>query len=112
MSSVDFRRDPFSRSSSTSSANASLDESADEELMELVLTIANPSREIKSSVEDEIRGEVGGVVGLETLLSESRLLLNSFEATVGRIAGFLLALLEEAKGKDADFSLLERAIFI
>ena len=83
MSSVDFRRDPFSRrSSSTSSANASLDESADEELMELVLTIANPSREIKSSVEDEIRGEVGGVVGLETLLSESRLLLNSFEATV------------------------------
>ena len=45
--------------------------------MELVLTIANPTREIKSSVEDDIRGEVGGVVGLEILLSESLLLLNS-----------------------------------
>ena len=41
-----------------------------------------PSREIKSSVDDEIRGEVGGVVGLEILLRESRLLLNSDEATV------------------------------
>ena len=104
MSSLDLRKasPPFSRSSSPSSARASLDESADEELIELVFTMAKPSREIKSSVEDEISGEVGGVVGLEILLRESRLLFNSDCVST---PGFLL-FLDEGAGKEADFSLL------
>ena len=46
-----------------------------EELIDEVLTAANPSlpTRLKSSV-DDIKGEVGGVVGLDTLLIESRLL--------------------------------------
>ena len=66
-----------------------------------------PSREMKSSVEDEINS-FGGVIGLETLLSESRLLLfndsDKFEFPAKTLGFDFPDFLEV--GKEADFSLV------
>ena len=67
-----------------------------------------PSREMKSSVEDEINS-FGGVTGLDTLLSESRLLLfndsDRFEFPA-KTLGFDFPDFLEA-GNEADFSLVD-----
>ena len=50
-----------------------LDVESLEELIDEVLTAASPSLPTRKSSVDDIKGEVGGVVGLDTLLIESRL---------------------------------------